>query len=78
MTGEYKEKIPGVSTIISDQDSKIISDAIETLAQENAKFANQRNATIISRQEETIKRVFKSSIEAFLVGETVRTFRYHK
>lgn len=73
LTGEYKEKIPGVSTIISDQDSKIISDAIETLAQENAKFANQRNATIISRQEETIKRVFKSSIEAFLVGETVKS-----
>lgn len=73
LTGEYKEKIPGLSTIISDQDSKIISDAIETLAQENAKFANQRNATIISRQEETIKRVFKSSIEAFLVGETVKS-----
>jgi len=70
LTGEYKEKIPGLSAIISDQDSKAISDAIETLAQENAKFANQRNATIISRQEETIKRVFKSSIEAFLVGET--------
>ena len=73
LTGEYKEKIPGLSTIISDQDSKIISDAIETLAQENAKFANQRNATTISRQEETIKRVFKSSIEAFLVGETVKS-----
>lgn len=69
LTGEYKEKIPGLSTIISDQDSKTISDAIETLAQENAKFANQRNATTISKQEETIKRVFKSSIEAFLVGE---------
>lgn len=73
LTGEYKGKIPGLSTIISDQDSKIISDAIETLAQENAKFANQRNATTISRQEETIKRVFKSSIEAFLVGETVKS-----
>ncbi|MCM1221542.1 MAG: DUF87 domain-containing protein [Lachnospiraceae bacterium] len=70
LTGEYKDKISGLSSIISDQDSKAISDAIETLAQENAKFANQRNATIISRQEETIKRVFKSSIEAFLVGET--------
>lgn len=70
LTGEYKEKIPGLSTIISDQDSKTISDAIETLAQENAKFANQRSPTTISRQEETIKRVFKASIEAFLVGET--------
>ncbi len=70
LTGEYKEKIPGLSAIISDQDSKTISDAIETLAQENAKFANQRNATTISGQEDTIKRVFKSSIEAFLVGET--------
>lgn len=70
LTGEYKEKIPGLSAIISDQDSKTISDAIETLAQENAKFVNQRNATTISGQEDTIKRVFKSSIEAFLVGKT--------
>ena len=70
LTGEYKEKVPGLSAIINDQDSKTISKAIETLAQENAKFPNLRNATIISKQEETIKRVFKSSIEAFLVGET--------
>ena len=65
LTGEYKEKIPGLSAIISDQDSKTISDAIETLAQENAKFANQRNATTISGQEDTIKRVFKSSMKPF-------------
>ena len=73
LTGEYKEKIPGLSAIISEQDSKTISDAIETLAQENAKFANQRNAATISKQEETIKRVFKSSIEAFLKGDTSKS-----
>lgn len=70
LTGEYKEKIPGLSSIVNNQDSKTISDAIEILAQENAKFPNQRNTTTISRQEGTIKQALKSSIETFLKGGT--------
>lgn len=73
LTGEYKEKIPGLSSIVNDQDSKTISDAIEILAQENAKFPNQRNTTTISRQEGTIKQAFKSSIETFLKGGTIKS-----
>lgn len=69
LTGEYKEKIQGLSSIVQDEEAKKISVAIETLAQENAKFANQRDAKIISTQEEIIKNGFKDSIEAFLKAD---------
>lgn len=46
LTGEYKEKIPGLSTIISNQDSKIVSDAIETLAQ---KMLNSQISAILQQ-----------------------------
>lgn len=73
LTGEYKEKIPGLLSIIDDKNSKIISEAIETLAQENAKFANQRDLALISSKEDTVKRTFKSSIEAFLKSDSNKT-----
>lgn len=69
LTGEYKEKIPGLCSIVDDQNSKIISTAIETLATENAKFPNQRDHAKISLAEKNIKETFKSSIEAFLKGD---------
>lgn len=73
LTGEYKEKIQGLSSIVSEDDSTNISNAIEILAQENAKFANQRNPRTISDQEEIIKKGFKDSIEAFLKGDANKT-----
>ena len=73
LTGEYKEKIPGLTSIVSEEDSKTLSVAIEILAQENAKYADKRNATIIATQEKIIKETFKSSIKAFLVGSLNKT-----
>lgn len=73
LTGEYKEKIQGLSSIVSDEESKKISEAIEALAQENAKYANQRNPQTISTQEGIIKKGFKDSIEVFLKGDTNKT-----
>ncbi len=73
LTGEYKEKIPGLTPIVNGEDSKTISAAIEALAQENAKFADKRNTEKIATQEGIIKRVFKSSIETFLTGTLSKT-----
>lgn len=73
LPGEYKEKIQGLSSIVQDEEAKKIAVAIETLAQENAKFANQRNAKIISAQEEIIKKGFMDSIEAFLKADANKT-----
>lgn len=69
LTGEYKEKIRGLLPIVDENNSKTISDAIEILAKENAKFANQRNLDLISSKEAVIKQSFKSSIEAFLKSD---------
>ena len=69
LTGEYKTKIPDLTSIIDDDNSKAITEAIESLARENAKFANQRNESLISEKEKIIKTSFCSSIEAFLKGE---------
>lgn len=73
LTGEYKEKIPGLLPIIDENNSKIISEAIEALAQENAKFANHRSAALISSKETAIKQTFKSSIETFLTSDAKKT-----
>lgn len=67
------EKIPGLLPIIDEKHSKTISEAIESLAQENAKFANQRNSTLISSKENIVKQTFKSSIETFLKSDANKT-----
>lgn len=73
LTGEYKKKIPGLTAIVNEQDSKTVSVAMEILAQENAQFANKRDMAKIDSQEEIIKRVFKTSIETFLTGDLDKT-----
>jgi len=69
LTGEYKEKLPGLGSIVTDEEAKRITKEIETLAQENAKFANQRSPQIISGAEGEIKTTFKTAIERFLKSD---------
>lgn len=73
LTGEYKEKIPGLTSIVSEEDSKTISTAMETLAKENAKYPDKRDRNMIAAQEDAIKRTFKTSIEAFLTSALDKT-----
>lgn len=73
LTGEYKEKIPGLTSIVSEDDSKKISTAIENLAKENAKYPDKRDQNIIAAQEKVIKETFKSSIEAYLTSALTKT-----
>ena len=69
LTGEYKEKIPGLNSIIDDDEAKAIAGCVDTLAIENAKFQNQRNAKTISECESVIKNKFAAAIRRFLEGE---------
>lgn len=73
LTGEYKEKIPDLTSIVTDNEAKIIAKAIGSLAQENAKFLNQRNPTTISENEKNIKSTFASAIKRFLEGDSNKT-----
>lgn len=68
LTGEYAKYFKNIAQIISSADSKDAFAAIETLAQEQAKFANQRQQSIISANEESLKRSFYNSIKSFLEG----------
>lgn len=72
LTGEYKEKIPGLDSIVTEVEAKEVVKAIDILAQETAKFADRRNLSVISTQETTIKVTFKTAIERFLTGEQVK------
>lgn len=69
LTGEYKEKIPGLRSIITEEEAKVISSTIDVLYQENAKFPNQRNSKTISDCEKIIKSSFACAIKRFLEGE---------
>lgn len=73
LTGEYKEKIPGLTSIVSEVDFKKISTAMENLAKENAKYLDKRDQGIITAQEKVIKETFKSSIEAYLTSTLTKT-----
>lgn len=73
LTGEYKEKIPGLTSIVTDEEAKAIAKAIDLLAQENAKFPNQRNQTTISENEKSIKVAFSAAIKRFLDGDSNKT-----
>lgn len=70
LTGEYKEKFKGVTSIIDSDSSKKVFDAIEKIASEKAKFINQQNKTDIEKAEKTIKEAFYSAIKSFLEGDT--------
>lgn len=73
LTGEYKEKMPGLESIVTEEEAKEITKAINALAQENAKFANQRNAGTISEAEKAIKNGFTTAIKRFLEGDMNKT-----
>lgn len=68
LTGEYKMMFPEMNSIINEDDSKKAFAAIEALAEENAKFANQRNQDAINNNERILKEVFYGSIKTFLEG----------
>ena len=68
LTGEYKEKMPGLDNIVTDEEAKAISHAIDFLSVENAKFANQRNLNGIDNNERIIKNAFSGAIQRFLEG----------
>lgn len=66
LTGEYKTRFENITSIISDEDARISFEAIEKIAVEKAKFANQQNAAYVSENEKIIKRAFYTSIKAFI------------
>ena len=72
LTGEYKEKIPGLGSIVTDEEAKTIAASIDVLAQENAQFANKRNQTIIDDNEKKIKVAFAGAIKRFLESDASR------
>ena len=69
LTGEYKEKIPQLTSIIGEADATEITSNIDAWTIENAKFADRRNKTTIDNCERTIKEKFKTAIQRFLEGE---------
>lgn len=73
LTGEYKEKDSSLTSIVNDTYATEISKNIETLASELAKFANQRNQSVINTCETNIKKHFAKSIKEFLEGDLTKT-----
>lgn len=69
LTGEYRQKDLSLKPIIDVEKAKTISNEIETLAAEMAKFANNRNQTVITNCETNIKKEFFNAIKSFLEGE---------
>lgn len=67
-TGEYKTRFKNITHIISDPDSQASFEAIEKIAAEKAKFANQQNRNVITSNEYIIQNSFKNSIREFLQG----------
>jgi len=70
LTGEYRAKIADIQPIVSDESGESAFKAIEVIATEDRKFANQRDYTAIKAAEKVIKTEFHSSIKAFLEGDT--------
>lgn len=68
LTGEYKTRFKNITPIINDENSKSAFQAIEAIASEKAKFANQQNKDTIQASENTIKTSFYNSIKSFLEG----------
>lgn len=67
-TGEYKNRFNNITQIISNSDSKTSFEAIEKIAAEKAKFANQQDKNVITSNEYKIENAFYNSIKAFLHG----------
>lgn len=66
LTGEYKTRFDAIDVIISEDDAKKSFIAIEEIATEKAKFANQQDKTKIENCEKEIKSAFYNSIKTFL------------
>lgn len=73
LTGEYKAMFPEMQNIVSQADSETAFSAIEKLAEENAKFLDKRNQTVIANQEKAVKAAFYNSIKNFLEGDETKT-----
>lgn len=69
LTGEYKNRYENITTIVNDERSKAAFEAIESIANEKAKFANQQNKEIIKQGETKLKQSFYDSIKEFLEGD---------
>lgn len=72
LTGEYKTKINDISFIVSEESAKKAFDAIELIAFEDRKYANQRDCKLIKAQEDIIKIEFYNSIKLFLESESTQ------
>lgn len=70
LTGEYKTRFENISSIIDESNAKSAFAAIEAIAVEKAKFANQQNKEIIQAQEKVLKASFYASIKSFLEGNS--------
>lgn len=69
LTGEYKNRFENIEAIISVEDAKESFAAIENIAIEKAKFANQQDKNKIENCEKEIKRAFYNSIKTFLESD---------
>lgn len=69
LTGEYKDRIPNIVSIIDEEVAKAIVPCVDALVTENAKFANQRSDKIIGENERKIKIAFADAIKTFLEGD---------
>lgn len=68
LTGEYKAKDPLLESIVDPDSAKTISENIEYLATEMAKFPDKRDKAGIAQAEYNIKLAFKTAIEKYLSG----------
>jgi len=69
LTGEYRDKIPDIQSVISEDSGQKAFDAIEAIAVQERKYENQRDFTIIRDKEEIIKQEFYTSIKVFLESD---------
>lgn len=69
LTGEYLSRFENIGKIITETDASASFAAIEIIANEKAKFANQQNKAIIDTNERAIKAAFYNSIKVFLESE---------
>ena len=69
LTGEYEERFPGITSIITEEEAAIISTRIDMLIAENAKFADRRNMGLIQESERIIRESIRNTIERYLKSD---------
>lgn len=69
LTGEYKTRFENIEAIISNGDAMKSFAAIEIIATEKARFANQQDKVKIENSEREIKTAFYNSIKTFLESD---------